>query len=482
VEWGIFANQIYLYGMGDTFEVDTNHKPLVSLLSGYRTTAPLCLERIRVRLQGFNYCLNYVPRKKDGAENNKADYHSRHPEPLAMQKSQASKTQAEFELRETVEEFEKDIVAIVKSSVPEAVTWTEVPVDLKEAIARGYFTAQEKRALGLQYNSIFTELAVVGGLVVRGPRIVVPRTLRNKVVKLAHEGHQGITKTKEYLRTRVWFPGLDKMVEAHIQHFHPCPAVNVSPEREPLRMTPMPSEPWKDVAVDFWGPIHTGEYLLVTVCKQSRWAEVEFVTSTNARVVIPKMDKTFASLGIPISISSDNGPPFNSQDFSDFNKYLDFRHERKTPLNPQANAEAEQFMRVLKKLHQISKLTGLNFTQEVYRFLRAYRATPHCTTKIAPADLMYPGRKFRTRLPIRVIPREHNFEELFQRDLEEKMQMKGYTDNKRYVKPSDVQVGDSVLVRKEAINKATPAYEAEPLQGGSQKARWQLHHKDHGSL
>jgi len=110
---------------------------------------------------------------------------------------------------------------------------------------------------------------------------------------------------------------------------------------------------------------------------------------------------------------------------------LDFRHERKTPLNPQANAEAEQFMRVLKKLNQISKLTGSNFKQEVYRFLSAYRATSHCTTKIAPAELMYPGRKFRTRLPIGVILREHNFEELFQRDLEKKMQMKGYADNKR---------------------------------------------------
>jgi len=99
-----------------------------------------------------------------------------------------------------VEEFEKDIMAIVKSSVPEAVTWqglieetqthsdTELS-ELKKAIARGYFTAQEKRALGPQYDSIFTELAVVGGLVIRGPRIVVPRTLRNKVVKLAHEGH-----------------------------------------------------------------------------------------------------------------------------------------------------------------------------------------------------------------------------------------------------------------------------------------------------
>ena len=85
-----------------------------------------------------------------------------------------------------MEEFEKDIMAIVNSSVPEAVTWQELLEethsdmelsDLKEAIARGYFTAQGKRALGPQYDAIFTELAVVRGLVVQGSRIVVPRTL-----------------------------------------------------------------------------------------------------------------------------------------------------------------------------------------------------------------------------------------------------------------------------------------------------------------
>ena len=95
-----------------------------------------------------------------------------------MQTSQTCKSQAEFELREIVEEFEKDIMAIVKSSVPEAVTWQELLEethsdtklsDMKEAIARGFFMAQEKRALGPQYEAIFTELAVVGGLVVRGP-------------------------------------------------------------------------------------------------------------------------------------------------------------------------------------------------------------------------------------------------------------------------------------------------------------------------
>ena len=100
--------------MRNAFEVDTDRKPL---FSGYRTIAPLHIERIRLGLQGFNYLLNYVAVKKGGSEKSEADYHSQHPEPLAMQKSQACKSQAKFELREAAEEFEKD-KAIVKSSVP----------------------------------------------------------------------------------------------------------------------------------------------------------------------------------------------------------------------------------------------------------------------------------------------------------------------------------------------------------------------------
>ena len=205
VEWGIFVNHIYLYGLGDIFEVDTNHKPLVPLLSGYRTTAPLRIERMRVHLQGFNYRVNYVAGKKAGSENNEADYNSRHPELLAAQQGHPSSKQAEFKLREIEGEFEKDIMAIMNSSVPEAVTWQELVEEtlpdterssLKEAISRGYFTALEKGMLGPQYDPIFTDLVVVGGLTVRRARIVVPRSLRDKVVKLAHEGHQGITKTK----------------------------------------------------------------------------------------------------------------------------------------------------------------------------------------------------------------------------------------------------------------------------------------------
>ena len=471
VEWGVFINQIYLYGLREAFDIDTDHKPLVPLFMGHKSTAPIRIERMRVRLQGFNYRLNYVAGKKAGMESNEADYTSRHPEPMtATAKGEHDKP--EFELREMEEVFEQDIRAVVKCSLPDALTWDEILqgtmndpelTAVKEAITRGYLTTDDKKRWGHKFDPVFTELAVVGGLVVRGARIVVPTALQERVVRLAHEGHQGITKTKEYLRARVWFPGLDRIVEERVRHCHPCQVVTVAQDREPLRMSKIPSEPWKEIAIDFWGPVKTGEYLLVMVCKHSRWVEVEFVSSTSARAVIPKLDRVFSSMGIPAVVGSDNGPPFNGQEFVDFSKYMGFVHELKTPKNPQANAEAEQFMRILKKLYQICHITGQTFKQEVHRFLRCYRATPHSTTKAAPAERIFPNRKFRTRLPSAITPVQMDFEEIFQRDYEKKMQMKRYADDRRYVKTSDLQVGDSVLVRQEQPNKATPPYEEDPL-------------------
>ena len=104
-------------------------------------------------------------------------------------------------------------------------------------------------------------------------------------------------------------------------------------------------------------------------------------------------------------------------------------------------------MRVLKKLYYICQLTGQVFRQEVHRFLCCYRATPHRTIKLAPAELMFPRRNFHTRLPVGVIPRQLDFKELFQRDPEKKMQMKAHADRKN--------------VKQYLSSKASPPYEGE---------------------
>ncbi len=65
------------------------------------------------------------------------------------------------------------------------------------------------------------ELLVHKGIVLRGNRIVMPTSLRSRTINLAHIGHQRIVKTKRLLRSKVWFPNIDKMVEETIQNCLP---------------------------------------------------------------------------------------------------------------------------------------------------------------------------------------------------------------------------------------------------------------------
>ena len=46
------------------------------------------------------------------------------------------------------------------------------------------------------YLLVRNELSIIGKLVLRGTRIVVPTNLRERVLHLAHEGHPGIVSVK----------------------------------------------------------------------------------------------------------------------------------------------------------------------------------------------------------------------------------------------------------------------------------------------
>ena len=114
-------------------------------------------------------------------------------------------------------------------------------------------------------------------------------------------------------------------------------------------MTALPSGPWKLLAMDFLGPFPSGDYLLVVIDEYSRFPEVEIVKSTSAKSVITRLDAIFARQGIPNELKTDNCPPFNGVELSNFAKYLRFHHRKVQPLWPRANGEAERFMPNLEK-------------------------------------------------------------------------------------------------------------------------------------
>ena len=197
-----------------------------------------------------------------------------------------------------------------------------------------------------------------GDMVIRNDKLVIPRNLRQQVLSLAHEGHQGVRKTKSYLRSRVWFPGMDTAVEKEVKQCIPCQANTGRGTVEPLRMSDLPRGPWLNLSVDFCGPLPSGDYLMVIVDEYSRFPVVEVVRSTSSEVVIPVIDRVFSLFGYTEVVKSDNGPPFNGTKWAEYMKECGVKHRKITPLWPQANAQAEGFNKPLMKAIKIAHQKG----------------------------------------------------------------------------------------------------------------------------
>ena len=78
---------------------------------------------------------------------------------------------------------------------------------------------------------------------------------KKKILKLAHETHQGIVKTKESLRTRFYWPGMDDATETMEKNCQGCVVNQPIDKYTPLQPTPLPLGPWVKGAVDLVGPI-----------------------------------------------------------------------------------------------------------------------------------------------------------------------------------------------------------------------------------
>ena len=196
------------------------------------------------------------------------------------------------------------------------------------------------------FANIRSELTPVDGdLVLRGSRIVVPDALQKQVVELAHEGHQGLVKTRSLLRSKVWFPRIDSLVDSVVKRCVPCQVATPKPSREPLQMTPLSNGSWEQISIDFCEV--AGHYVLVVIGDYSRFPEIEVVHSTSAKAVTPKLDRIFAAYGVPQVVKSGNGPPFNGGEFARFANYLGFKHRKVSPLWPEANGEVERYAPLL---------------------------------------------------------------------------------------------------------------------------------------
>ena len=233
---------------------------------------------------------------------------------------------------------------------------------------------------------------------------------------------------------------------------------------EALKMSELPSGPWKDLSADICGPLPTGEYLFVITDEYSRYPIVEIVRSVSANTVIPVLDKVLSEFGYPQTIKTDNGSPFNSYQFELYAKHSGFRHRQITPRWRRANSQADSFNKPLMKVIRAAHVSKSNWKQEMYQFLRQYRSTPHAVTGFTPYRLMF-QREPKTKIPQITEPTiERKIDELVrQNDEKAKSAAKNYADIRNDAKEANVQIGDTVLVKKDfKENKVSARFKENP--------------------
>jgi len=65
-------------------------------------------------------------------------------------------------------------------------------------------------------------------VILHGNRIIIPLVLRERAIAITHEGYQGLVKTKQLLREKVWFPNMDRYVKHKVDT---CIACQANPSR-----------------------------------------------------------------------------------------------------------------------------------------------------------------------------------------------------------------------------------------------------------
>ncbi|KAL1255543.1 hypothetical protein QQF64_013604 [Cirrhinus molitorella] len=334
-----------------------------------------------MRLMKFTYTISHVPGKHIAT----TDVLSRAP---GEEKRDKDQQQNEEELNLYVNSVVTSLPATEKRlhEIQQHQEADPVLQLVKKYTLEGWPTKSRVEAMVLPYFQFAGELTVENGLLLKGCRLVIPKSLQSDILEKLHSAHQGIAKCRERAKQSVWWPGLSAQLQQKVEKCDIC-ASHRKIFKETLIPTEFPDRPWSKVGADLF-QWKDDQYLLV-IDYFSRFMEIAKLSSTTAACVVTHLKSIFARHGIPTEVMSDNGPQFSAEYFKKFAKEWGFSHTTSSPRYPQANGEAERAVRTVKEF--------LSKAADPYLALMEYRATPLANGH-SPAELLM-GRKLRTTVP-----------------------------------------------------------------------------------
>ncbi|XP_064463992.1 uncharacterized protein K02A2.6-like [Ornithodoros turicata] len=228
------------------------------------------------------------------------------------------------------------------------------------------------------------------GIVLRSDRVVIPFSMRKSVLKHLHAAHVGKEKMKRRARCTVFWPKLNDAIDKVCDNCAECQANKPRNKKMPMLSHEIPRLPWERVGLDLFA--HGHKMYIVMVDFYSFYFEVQELQTANARQINNFCMKVFATHGLPVTLVSDNGPPFSSYEFKQFLEHLQIRHITASPYHPRSNGMAERAVQEAKKL-----LRRTSTAEEFYYALLEWRNSPRDSV-LSPAQRLM-SRQTRTLVP-----------------------------------------------------------------------------------
>ncbi|XP_064479035.1 uncharacterized protein K02A2.6-like [Ornithodoros turicata] len=388
------VKKFHQYLWGRRFTLFTDHKPLTAIFGskkGIPVTTASRLQRWAIILMSYSFDIQF--KSTNNIAN--ADGLSRLPEGPDLtfdEQMQRGIFNVEDEEINAVHDFHMSTLPVTAKHTADATQKDHCLAQVLEFIVNGWPKNPEPQfAIYFQKR---TELSSHSGCVLWGLRTVIPEKYRADLLDTLHDCHVGQTKMKMLARSYLWWPGLDKDIEARVRRCDQCASVAAQESPVPLHQWESPEKPWCRLHADF-AELH-GNHYFVLVDAFSKWPEVVRMVSTTAIKTIEVLKDIFLHNGLPEVLVSDNGPPFTSQLFERFLSEQGIHHVRTPPYHPKSNGQAENFVRTLKAALSRSSVED----REVLRsFVFKYRVTPHASTGRPPCELLN-NRHYRSVLDL----------------------------------------------------------------------------------
>ncbi|XP_033116784.1 uncharacterized protein K02A2.6-like [Anneissia japonica] len=377
--FGLERHHLYTYGR--KIVLWTDHKPLVNISNKSIASAPKRLKSLFMRLRQYDVEIRY----KLGPEMHLAD---------TLSRAFVTDHGNVYQVPESIHLAD---LAVPEKQLQDIQTATASDIGLqtvKRLITSGWPEHRSQVPPEAQpYFNCKHELSILDNIVFKGDRCVVPRSARKAIRKELHSAHLGVESTLRRARETVFWPGITADLKDFLSKCDICNTFQPEQPKEPLLHHELPDRPWEKIGIDLMSL--DGHHYLVTVDYYSDYFELDHMTNTNPESVVKRLKRHFSRHGIPLTVQSDNGPPFNSSAFANFATEYQFTTVTSSPEYPQSNGKVESAVKIAKNLVRKTNKDH----KDVNRALLAWRNTPTAGLDNSPAQRMF-GRRTRTSLPI----------------------------------------------------------------------------------